>query len=287
MPTIIIKLLYVAIASFLFGLIAVLTSGMTGWIPLIALAIVLISSFFNKIKKLSKTIPLKLVRYASYIFFLYSVGMLAFGFLCTVASSLNMRFASQKARFPLSQVEWIQIDNDGSVYCMSFSYFRMQVYNSDGEFQRGWFMPRLKGSYRVSLTEQGEILYGNENDVEYVFDGHGNQIPSKEDYVLSPLPPKSTRYVDENGSIYELRHSLFRPMIVKTDKDGNEVPLVKDPLGLWVHGMPLPGMGFLILSVAFILFGVGIMTPEDRDYVKVMVKRYRERRQNRIEQETT
>ena len=274
-----------ATASIFCGLLAVYTSGLTGWILLIAIAIVLVSLFFNKTKKFSKTIPLKFIRYAWFIFFLYSAGILVFGFLCTAASSLNMRFASQKARFPLSQVEWIQVDNDGKVYCMSFSYFRMQVYNSHGEFQKGWFMPHLKESYRISLTEQGDILYGNENQVEYMFDGHGNQMPLEEEYARQLMPPMSTRCVDESGSIYELRHFLFRPMIVKTDNNGNETILIKDPLGLWVHGMPLPGFWFFILSVAFILFGVGILTPKDRDYVERVKKRYREHRQYRKEQE--
>jgi len=266
--------------SLLCGFLAVFTSGLTGWLLLGSFIIIGISSLFNRTKALANRIPPHLVRLLVLFVLLYSIGMLVFGFLCSALSSMNLKFVSEKARFPLSEVEWVQVDNDGAIYCMSFSYFRLQVYDSQGNFLKGWFVPRIKGGYRIALSEKGEVIYGSENEIRQVYDKFGNQIPVKKVHSQKLSAPLSTKFIDKKGINYELRYASFRPQIVKIDQSGDEATLVKDPLGLWIHGMPLPGFGFLLLSVIMSGFGIGLLSPTDRKRINESIKSRLERRRN-------
>jgi len=199
---------------------------------------------------------------------------------------MDFKFASENARFPLSEIEWIGVDNDGAIYCMSFSYFRLQAYDSQGRFLRGWFVPRPEGGYRIALSEEGEIIYGGENEVSHVYDKFGNQMPTKEGHSKKLSNPRSTKFIDNKGVTYELRSTWLRPKIVKVDQSGDEVTVIKDPLGLWVHGMPLPGLGFLLSSIIIFFFGVGLFTPHERRNMTETIRSRRERRRRKEETRT-
>lgn len=263
------------------GLLAVFTSGLTGWFLLGSFIIILISSLFNRTKKFVNRIHPRFVRCLVLFVFLYSIGILVFGFSCSVVASMNSRFFSEKARFPLSEIDWIQVDNDGTIYCRSFSYARLQAYDSQGDFLKGWFIPLAKGGFRISLSEEGEIIQGKENEARYVYNTSGNPMPlKKEEHSQQLASLNSTKGIDKKGNTYELRSASFRPRIVKIDQSGDEVTLIKDPLGLWVHGMPLPGFGFLILSAIINGFGIGLLTPNDRKRISESIKSRLERRRN-------
>ena len=196
-------------------------------------------------------VPISVVKKLRLLMFAYCLGMFVFAPLCWLMAYFNFNFFSETIRFPMSEVEWISVNNDGEIYCLSFSYSRIQVFDSDGQFSKGWFVRKPRGSYQVSLTKDGRVVLGNQDGKPlYCYDSYGNRksLPEEGEVVFTPMRTRKT--VDENGNTYELRNELLRPYIAKIHKNGSEEQIIKDPLGLWIHTYPIPFFAFIVLTVA-------------------------------------
>ena len=232
------------------NLLALYSSGLTAWfLPVSTTMLVFFFLFGHKVGR----IPLRFVRYLSSVVFAYSIGIFIFGFLCYVMPFLNFNLFSEKARFPLSEIDWIGVDEKGPVYCLSLVYSRLQVFDSKGKFLKGWFVRTPAGAYRVSLSKDGNVVIGKDGRAYYIYDQFGNHKPLNEKYGKNLTTVLSTKSTDNQGNIYELKSALFRPRIVKIDKNGCKFTLIKDPFGLWFHTIPFPFIVFIILTAIIYL----------------------------------
>jgi hypothetical protein len=240
-----IALVILIAVSIFCSLLAFYTSGLTAWfLPVSTIIVVLFLLFGPKVR----WFPLRFVRYLSSAIFAYSIGIFIFGFLCWSVTYLNVNFFSEKARFPLSEVEWIAVDQKGCVYCLSFANLRLQVFDSEGKFLKGWFIRKPTDADRVALSKDGDVVIGSEGRAYYVYDHFGNRKPLNEEHSKNLTTVLSAKTTDNEGNTYELKSASLRPRIIKTDKNGHKFTLIKDPFGLWLHTIPLPVIGFLILT---------------------------------------
>ncbi len=121
-------------------------------------------------------------------------------------------------------------------------------------------MPR--GSYQVTLMKDGGIVLGNQDGKPlYCYDSLGNSKSLPEEGEVVFLPMRTRKAIDTNENVYELKNELFRPYIVKICKNGIEVPIIKDPIGLWIHTYPIPIFAFIVLGVV-VYFCVPIVSLE-------------------------
>ena len=98
-----------------------------------------------------------------------------FGGACWIGSDLGIRMVSSKARFPLATPLAIAVDSKERVYCLSRFYNRMQVFDSDGQFIRGWFVGIPKGAYHILIDDEDNLRVATERwGKNLFFDTNGN-----------------------------------------------------------------------------------------------------------------
>jgi len=214
----------------------------------IATALILVFLLFGYRLGLWHLAPRHIIRHLSSIVLAYCVGIFLFSHICWLLAFCDYSFFSEKSRFPLSQIEWIEVDQSGSVYCLSITYSRLQVFNSEGKFLKGWFVRIPRGAYQVSLSKEGDVVLGKNGKACYVYDQFGNRKPHNEEHSRILTTVRSRKTTDIDGNTYELKSPLIRPNILKVTKNANEFTLAKDPIGLWFHTTPFPFWVFLILA---------------------------------------
>src|SRR5262249_1287851 len=82
---------------------------------------------------------------------LYRIGkpVALFGFICTAAwpltsliSVYTTGFHLPTTEFPLGDPRDVAVDSQGRFYVVDSLHMRVQRYSPDGEFERGWLIPR-------------------------------------------------------------------------------------------------------------------------------------------------
>ena len=120
------------------------------------------SSLWN-IAKFSAIIPL-----------CFWLALFVLGHLSLVgARFFNVRMSSTQARFPLAHLDAIAVDSRGQIYCLSLFYCRVQVFDEEGNFVRGWFVPIPKGLFRMMVDDQDNLrIAARKNGVNLFFDSN-------------------------------------------------------------------------------------------------------------------
>lgn len=89
-----------------------------------------------------------------------ATGFLA-GFVCAVASRTVNPQTLTSVRFPLSVVDGACVDRDGNIYCITDFYKRIQVYDSNGSFLCGWFVPFDKVNTGIEINKKSQVVAYN------------------------------------------------------------------------------------------------------------------------------
>lgn len=184
---------------------------------------------------------------ATIVFF----SLFVFCFTCNIASQVGIKMNSVSIRFPLGGKNSFDVGEDGSIYCSSQAYSRVQVFDSLGEFQRGWFVPISKGTFNLKYSKDGLIkIYHVSGKLHRVFDTSGNDIELS--YVESEDQESDTNErTDAQGNIYKLVKANYFPQIIKIEPSGKRTVLVSDPFARWFLKGHLPVILFFILSFIF------------------------------------
>ncbi len=218
----------------------------------VSTAIIILFLLFGDHLGLWRLVPRHVIRHLSSIVFVYCIGIFLFSHVCWLLAFCDFNMFSDKSRFPLSQIDWIEVDQRGSVYCLSITYSRLQIFNSEGKFLKGWFVRipgGVRGACQVSISEDGDIVLGKDGRAHYVYDQFGNRKTPNEEHSRILTAVLSRKTTDIEGNIYELKSPLIRPHIAKLTKNANEFTLTKDPIGLWSHTTPFLFWVFLIFVV--------------------------------------
>ncbi len=163
--------------------------------------------------------------------------------------------------FPIAEPEGIAVDNEHIVLRSTF-YQRIQVYDKDGNFQNGWFCPKVKGAHLL-IDGQGRIqLAGYEN--EWFFDIEGNLLSKvSKEYDFDRFQDKFGKYddwvtQDDQYNTYHIPHPHMWPSVIKHCTDGAEMVLISWPCYLWFLNGPflswLTAAAGMLLAVALATF---------------------------------
>ena len=178
------------------------------------------------------------------------LNVFLFCFVCWLATSAGFRGVSSQIRFPLAHPEGLAVDSQGRVYCISSFYNRLQVFDANGSFVRGWFVNIPNSAHHLTIdpnTEHVRVAI-QKTGVNFFFDIDGRLVGKKirKDYLdefgaKSPIKAEGVL-----GNSYMIKHAFLFPRIVRRNPDGRESVIAKDPFGLWLVAMPLPGFAFLV-----------------------------------------
>jgi hypothetical protein len=203
------------------------------------------------------------------LFWMWVVGCLS-PLLCALLSHTDRAMVSSSIRFPLAAIGGIAVDGKGRIYCIANSYDRIQLYDRDGSFIRGWFFPRpgnLSATVQLILDESGQLhveagYYEEDHRVEdldrlvyTVFSSNGELLEKDSQTFSYTKIPNVFEGKDDNGNIYTVRHRFLLPRVVKISPSGQRTTLVSDPFYLRLIAFPFPSgaglAGILIVCCVY------------------------------------
>ena len=151
---------------------------------------------------------------------------------------------------PLGDLEGIAVDADGNIYCGTPFWQRVQVYDQEGSFIRGWSVDAGGGMFRIRTDKDGYIHAATaRGGMHYTYRPDGTLVSEAEEpELLGTFQAYSI--VADDGSRYDICSPNLFPNIVKTDENGQSRRVVGPRWHLWLIQGPFP---------AFILFAVGVL----------------------------
>jgi len=112
---------------------------------------------------------------------LIAYGMLGF-FGAFLSATASLPWSSGDTAIPMGRVEGAVTDADGVIYCPSSPWGRIQVYDRDKRFIRGWPVNAFGGVFRIHLDSQNHLEVATaRGQMLYVFDREGHLL-SKASY---------------------------------------------------------------------------------------------------------
>ena len=193
---------------------------------------------------------------AGYIFFSFGcffISSIAMVCACFIWANFGLRMPSSKVRFPAGYTKVIGIDRKGHIYCADRMYCRIQVFNKDGSFVIGWFVP-IKGKYsgvvRFFIDENDQVHLVNRNKT-YIYDSLGNLLTvNPTNAGLEGYSVEKKEIVKDNSEIlYKSVNKVFsRWQLVKVEGK-KEIVLTSEPLSLWLVGGFFPSFPLTIISI--------------------------------------
>lgn len=169
-----------------------------------------------------------------------------------IVSKYIQKWIPSKVRMPNGDIRGIAIDDTGFIYCYSYEYNRIQLFDANGQFLRGWFVDIPHGEGLIMMDEDDNLrIASKSNKMNYYYDSQGQLMKKSPlhdwagEYRLSSFYEARDRY----GNTYKPRHSLLYSGVDKIMPGGDQLLLIRQPFGLWLINAPSPVMLFLLMSV--------------------------------------
>ena len=194
---------------------------------------------------------------------LFAVGKPVFLFSCVSAlawpltglvSAWTTGFQLATTEFPLADPRDVAVDSHGRFYVVDAFHLRVQRYSPDGDFERGWFVPRKV--FAVRTTPDDRMVVGAEG---------GPRTYSSDGELLEVVPDGNelrrqglVRGKEPTGP-YAVRRGLI-PHVVDS-RTGRTV--IATPWPLRLIASPFPVLLYFAIGVAFIGLG-GLRRRRDR-----------------------
>lgn len=251
--------LFVIPLSTLIGLIAVYVSWLPGFLVFTCLFLFAASVIIACTFKTMQQRAWQLARNSLVVLVCFWGGALIFGIVCGVATHTASHIVSSKLQLPLGELQAVAVDNEGRIYCASSFYKRLQVYDGQGNFLRGWFVPYLtKYSIKLKIDCADHIHAATsvgQRRGSMVFDSEGNLLETTQDSgIFGDSDAGSNLEVrDSKDNIYKIQSSVLFPRVLKITPSGEKSVLVSDSLNLWLIKASFPVFGFLMLTGVIIV----------------------------------
>jgi hypothetical protein len=173
-----------------------------------------------------------------------------------IFSSGTDQHALRSFEFPLSDVQSMVVDSQGRIFVALAFYGRIQRYDSQGRFQRGWAAQSEGGPFALGLRGKDTIVTEvGRRQAQLLFDPDGRLLAERPNPRQQSLPTGDpVTAIGPDGSLLELRHGLFSSSIVH-DSAGVVTALIKGPLLLrYLGGF----QAWLIFALGMIIYWGGL-----------------------------
>jgi hypothetical protein len=162
---------------------------------------------------------------------------------------------------PLAMPNGIAIDSKDNIYLSIIKFQRIQVYDKNGKFIKGWSasIGHSGRNHRFFVDEQ-DRLHVLSNFNHAVYETNGELLSINEVYNSERHKDRGANNPrlakDRDGNIYEFEdqsesesfNSLYS-RVIKTTRDGQQSIFITDPLPLWLIKANFPAFGFMMLSM--------------------------------------
>jgi hypothetical protein len=109
---------------------------------------------------------------------LLAYGIIAF-FGAFLSATGGLPWSSENTAIPMWHVDGAVIDADGMIYCPSTPWGRVQLYDRDKRFVRGWTVNAFGGTFRLHIDRDNHLEVATvRRRMLYVFDRQGRLLSS-------------------------------------------------------------------------------------------------------------
>jgi hypothetical protein len=199
------------------------------------------------------------------IVILFMIGIVGWS-IPALFSLFNMSYPP-KIELPLGHPKGVAVDKLGNIYCGSQFYERIQAYDSEGKFIRGFNVGFRRGSgsvFSFIINGNNELhihvyhaLLTNVGMIDYliIYDLEGNLINTEE--FPSKHAPRfretKNKAKDSCGNLYILKGFLF-PRVIKQAANGTKSIIISTPIWLWPFQGPEPTFACFFLGMFGLIF---------------------------------
>lgn len=140
-----------------------------------------------------------------------------------------------KAQFPFFCIDDIAVDSQGRLYCSSEDYSRLQVFDTEGKFLRGWFVNNRPLPYQLYIDQDDNVIVASKSRNEKTFYNSNGELLRRVKITNFnkefPSPYEKPEQVEDAlGNIYKRTPTE----VIKHSPQGEETILLKDTFPLWL-----------------------------------------------------
>ena len=185
-------------------------------------------------------------------FFIISWGI---PFLCFFAMQFGTQNLFSDTQFPMGSVTGIDIDALGRIYCIDGVYGRLQVFDAQGHFFKGCFLPPGRGSAGLKVEPDGSIGVLKRGKL-YKYNIEGNILSIQEEYSAEDYSSfRKHMVINDSGESYRSVESFLWPWKLEKSCDSVSTEIISEPFSLWIIRFPFPSIGlFLVCIACFTMF---------------------------------
>ncbi len=170
-----------------------------------------------------------------------------------VGGGLGIQAISSSIEFPLGSKELLSVDKEGHICYHSKHYMRLEIYDRNGDFVRGWFVP---SGYTARIDPSGDFIRAIDVwDDNIIYDFSGKILKKYNEKGSSDILTTWSRETpkDGEGNTYILAKREWRTKIARVDPNGNLTVVVREPNHLCLIRIPFPVFAYMYAS-AILLF---------------------------------
>lgn len=161
------------------------------------------------------------------------------GALCSLGV---LQWIPDRIEFPLALVEDLGVSRDGDLFVLVRFYGRIQVYDKNGDFVRGWFFYAPSGKVYMIVNENNTIaVEAYSSDTIYTFNDKGTLLKTNEhkDMYSEYASEENTKHLfnESTGVQYDVEGFVF-PKIIQSGPEG-ETEIGKNDFYLFAFQGPV------------------------------------------------
>lgn len=178
------------------------------------------------------------------------------GFLSGFFAALGLlNWIPQSVELPLGPIEGIAVDGKNQVYVANSFLDRVQIYDPNGGFVRGWFFDASGGSYRfrVNDLQQVEIAATRKRTLD-TYDEFGSRLSTVRDESAFTRLPKIESAKAPDGTSWDALDTFLFPHVVGFRPGLKESVHIRIYWYHWLLMGPLPAWGFIFTGILILNF---------------------------------
>ena len=212
----------------------------------LCLGLVILSFIHRKRSNVFKKIVLKQMILLTLFFFCLSLSPM----MCLVAQATGISPMFSNLQFPLGTESKavIALDSQGRLYYATEAYKRIQVYNEQGEFIKGWFAPIIAEQDWDLYIDKQDLIHVTYNQKDYTYTPAGELFSIIEKQKNASETTSDRTVMDNRNNLFQINNVFWRPCITKISQDNKTSIFILEPFDLWLIKAPLPVIIFFLIS---------------------------------------
>lgn len=166
----------------------------------------------------------------------------------------NTNFIQSNTELPLAHLRGIVADQQDNVYLGIQFYERIQLYDSTGTFQKGWFINANGGRFRLRINDLNQLEVATaRTNLHYIFDQNGNLLALNENKEAYGNFGDTNEYVyeSEDGTNFTISLPTLWPHIIKTTSHNPDNTIISVQPKNWFFIGIFPALLLGLLAILF------------------------------------